>query len=148
MTEPAVEGYLSSMLVYGAAMRRVDAVAVPVDPLHQPVVPGPPDRVQPRRKARLRKKQWTLETQQGRKTHRKSVAAMWGSQRPVQQGSPLEARSGLLLLKAQNKWRNHEPDFTALYRRPHIKGQYYFECFSREPKETNAAFHFQSHFHE
>lgn len=40
-------GYLPSMLVNGSAMRRVDAVTVPVDPLDQAVVSGPSDRVQP-----------------------------------------------------------------------------------------------------
>lgn len=67
MTESAREGYLSSMLVYGTAMRRVDAVAVPVDSLHQPVVPGPSDRVQPRRKATLREKQCTLKVIRSRR---------------------------------------------------------------------------------
>lgn len=49
------------MLVYGTAMRRVDAVTVPVNSLHQPVVPGPSDRVQPRRKATLRGTKGTLK---------------------------------------------------------------------------------------
>lgn len=44
--ETRMEGYLPAVLVDGSAVRRVDAVAVPVDPLHQPVVAGPPDRVQ------------------------------------------------------------------------------------------------------
>lgn len=59
--ESALEGYLSSVLVDGPAVRRVDAVALPVDSLHQPVVPGPSDRVQPRRKATLRQKERTLK---------------------------------------------------------------------------------------
>lgn len=70
MTESALEGYLSSVLVYGAAVRRVDAAALPVDPLDQAVVAGPSDRVQPRRKATLRQKQRTfkviLSSRQGR----------------------------------------------------------------------------------
>lgn len=55
------EGYLPSVLVHGPAVRRVEAVPVPVDPLHQPVVPGPSDRVQPRRKASLRQRQRTVK---------------------------------------------------------------------------------------
>lgn len=43
-------------------MRRVDAVALPVDPLNQPVVAGSSDRVQPRRKATLKQKHWTLRS--------------------------------------------------------------------------------------
>lgn len=38
-----LEGYLPSMLVDGSAMGRVDAVAVPVDPLDQSVMAGPSD---------------------------------------------------------------------------------------------------------
>lgn len=41
------EGYLPSVLVNGSAMGGVDAVAVPVDSLDQPVVAGPSDGVQP-----------------------------------------------------------------------------------------------------
>lgn len=55
------EGYLPSVLVHGPAVRRVEAVPVPVDPLHQTVVPGPSDRVQPRRKAPLRQRQRTVK---------------------------------------------------------------------------------------
>lgn len=55
------EGYLPSVLVHGPAVRRVEAVPVPVDPLHQPVVPGPSDRVQPRREASLRQRQRTVK---------------------------------------------------------------------------------------
>lgn len=45
--ELRLEGYLPAMLVDGSAVRRIDAAAVPVDPLHQPMVAGPSDRVQP-----------------------------------------------------------------------------------------------------
>lgn len=56
VTALGLEGYLPSVLVDGSAMGRVDAVAVSVDPLDQPMVAGPSDRVQPRWKATLRKR--------------------------------------------------------------------------------------------
>lgn len=57
-----LEGYLPSVLVDRSAVGRVDAVAVPVDPLDQSMVAGPSDGVQPRRKATLRKRQQTHNT--------------------------------------------------------------------------------------
>lgn len=53
------QGYLPSVLVDRSAMRRVDAVAVSVDPLDQPMVAGPSDGVQPRWEAALRKRHHT-----------------------------------------------------------------------------------------
>lgn len=44
------------MFVNWSAMGRIDAVAIPVDPLDQSMVTGPSDRVQPWREATLRKK--------------------------------------------------------------------------------------------
>lgn len=52
-----VEGYLPSVLVDGSAVGWVDAVAVPVDPLHQSVVARPSHWVQPRWEAALRRRQ-------------------------------------------------------------------------------------------
>jgi len=48
------KGYLAPVLVDGPAVGRVDAAAVPVDPLHQPVVPGPSGRVQTGQEAALK----------------------------------------------------------------------------------------------
>lgn len=50
------QGYLPSVFVDGAAMGRVDAIAIPMDPLNQSMVTGPSDWVQPRREAGLRKR--------------------------------------------------------------------------------------------
>lgn len=52
-----LKGYLPSELFEGSAMGRVDTVAVPVDPLHQPMVTSSSHRVKPWVEATLRRRE-------------------------------------------------------------------------------------------